>query len=388
MIFLTGNAKTKPVKLIYLCKLQYPAVKTIISIFLFTCLIFSTRAQITITSADMPVPGDTVRKSTTAVLGGLNYQLSGANQTWDFSQLLFAAQQVDTFVQVAETPSIYQLFFNNQFIYPDYKATVARQLAEFTSVPSLQVSDAYQFMKNDNGEFREVGYGVSVAGVPLPVQFQQIDTIYRFPLEYGDVDSSQSRFQAGVPDLGYLMIRKSRRNYVDGWGTVITPYDQFQALRVKTEIVEYDSLYIDSLGMGMPLTRYITEYKWLAQGHSAPVMQVTEEGFLVTASYIDTARSSSLSIPEGPAPQFEFAIFPNPCNDYLSVSYELLQDSEVRISLYSVYGNEIKRFSSGKQEKGLYNRVLYLKDSGIRPGLYLLRLTVENIPYIRRILLN
>lgn len=349
---------------------------------------FRLSAQVVIDGNDMPQPGDTIRKSLTAVLGGINYQQAGADQTWDFSSLGFTAQQVDTFVSVGETPSIYQLFFNNQFIYPAYQATTARKMLEFTSVPTLQITDAYQFLKNDNNLSREVGYGISLSGIPLPVQFQEIDTLYRLPLEFGDIDSSRSRFEAGVPDLGYLMIKKSRHNHADGWGTVITPYGTFEVLRVKTEIVEYDSLYLDSLGMGMPLTRYITEYKWLAGGYPVPVIQVTEEGFVVTASYIDTARTGSLGVVENIPVNFTFNVYPNPCSDYMSVSYELLKDSDVRISLFSIYGNELNRFSSGRQEKGLYNRVLYLKDNGVRPGMYLLRITVDNVPHIRRILVN
>lgn len=345
-------------------------------------------AQITITGNDMPVPGDTVRKSITLVLDGLNYEQAGPDHVWDFSALTVATQQVDTFVNVSQTPAVYQFFFNNQFVYPDHKATVALKLSQFSSIPGFQVTDAYQFLKLGDNEFREVGYGVNLAGVPLPMQYQQIDTLYRFPLTYGMADSSNSLFQVNVPDLGYLEIKKFRRNTVDGWGTLVTPYGEFQTLRVKTEIQEYDSIFVDSLGTGIPLNRFITEYKWLANGYHQPMLQVNVEDLLVTASYIDSIRSTFLAIPEPVYMKFEFSVFPNPTSDYLSISYELLRDSDVRISLYSIYGNEIKRFASLRQEKGLYNRVLYLKESGIRPGIYLVKITVDNVPFVKRILLN
>lgn len=345
-------------------------------------------AQITINSDDMPVPGDTVRKSNTVVLDGINYQQAGPDQTWLFDELTVATQVVDTFVNVSETPSIYQLFFNNEWIYPAYKSTVAQKLAEFTAIPTITLTDSYLFIKNSDEDIREVGYGVTLAGVPLPIQFQQIDTIYRFPLEYGNVDSAHSFFEIDVPDVGYLMISKFRKNTVDGWGTLSTPYGEFQTLRVKTEIAEYDSLYSDSLGVGMPVLRNIIEYKWWAKGYPEPMLLVSEEGPLVTASYIDSLRTGLLAIPEVNGEKYDFSVFPNPASDYLSVSYELTKDADVTISICSVNGNEVMRFVRTRQGRGLYNRVLYLKDNGFRSGVYLIRLTIDNVPYVKRIVVD
>ena len=358
---------------------------TLIALFFF---LHQATAQITILAADMPSPGDTVRLSNTLVLDGIDYEQAGPGQVWDFSSLFLAAQQVDTFISINQTPAVYQLFFNNQFLYPHHKATVALKMSQFNSIPGMEISDVYQFLKNEGNEYREVGYGITLAGFPLPVQYQEIDTIYRFPLQYGDVDSSNSYIQVNVPNMGYLEIDKFRRNFVDGWGTLITPYGEFQTLRVRTEIEEYDSIYIDSLGMGMPLLRNITEYKWLGNGFPAPLMQVTVEGLVAVATYIDSLRTSFFEVPELSLYNFDFSVFPNPSTDYLSISYELLRKSDVKISIYSIYGNEMKRFASARQEKGLYNRVLYLKESGFKPGIYLVRLTVDNVPYVKRILLN
>jgi hypothetical protein len=356
-------------------------------IVIFLCS-FQLNAQIVITSDDMPVPGDTIRKSNTTVLDGMNYQQGGPDQTWLFDELTVVTQQVDTFVNVSETPAVYQFFFNNQFIYPDYKATVAMKMAELTAIPGMTLTNSYQFIKVTNDDYREVGYGVSLDGVPVPVQLQQIDTIYRFPLEYGSIDSAHSLLSIDVTDLGYLMVKKFRKDTVDGWGTLTTPFGEFQTIRMKTHIVEYDSIYIDSLEVGIPVTQLITEYRWLANGYHEPVLVVTENGFLVTASYIDSVRSTFLAVPEVKSDNFDFSVYPNPCSNYLSVSYELLKDADVKISVYSIYGSEIKRFTNTRQEQGYYNQVLYLKESGFRPGIYLIRLTVDNVPYVKRIVVG
>jgi hypothetical protein len=351
---------------------------------------FQIFSQVIVTGDDMPVPGDTIRKSITTVLDGMNYQQNGPDQTWLFDELTVMSQQVDTFVNVSETPTVFQLFFNNNFFYPEYKATVAMKMAEFTAIPGVTLTNSFQFLKLTDNEFREVGYGVTLDGVDLPIQLQEIDTLYRFPLEYGDLDSAHSLLSIDVPNLGYLMVSRFRRNTADGWGTLTTPYGEFQTLRVRTDIVEYDSIYSDSLGIGIPITRNITEYKWFANGYHEPVLLVSEEAFVVTATYIDSVRSTFLDVPEldTKSGNFDFSVYPNPCSTYLTVSYELQNDADVKISVYSIYGNEVKQFSSARQERGYYSQVLYLKEGGLRKGIYLVRLTIDDIPYVKRIVVG
>jgi hypothetical protein len=351
-------------------------------------IITGLQAQIVITSADMPAPGDTLRKSNTAFLDGIDYQQSGPDHLWLFDELTVMSQQVDTFVNVGDTPGIYQLFFNNNFLYPDHKATVAKKLGTFTAIPGLALEDSYLFIKNTNEELREVGYGVTLEGVSIPIQLEQIDTIMRFPLEYGNIDSANSFFEISLTGLGYMMMSKFRRNTVDGWGTLVTPYGEFQTLRLKTEIVEYDSLYSDSLGIGMPVIRNYTEYKWLANGYPEPVLQVTEEGFLVTASYIDSVRSVFLGEPERRDLKMNLSVYPNPCKDYVTLSYELEKDADVTISLYSMFGSEIRRVLHKKQERGYYNQVIYLSDYSLPKGIYFVRFVHDSHAFTRRIVVN
>ena len=137
-----------------------------------------------------------------------------------------------------------------------------------------------------------------------------------------------------------------------------------------------------------PFFSNIIEYKWLANGFHEPVLQVTEEGFIITASYIDSVRSTFLNVPEEKNRKYDFSVFPNPSSDYLSVNYELFEDADVKISVYSICGNEVKRFTDARQERGYYNQVLYLKESGFRPGIYLIRLTIDNVPYVKRIVVG
>ncbi|MFB1021604.1 MAG: hypothetical protein QMC40_02450, partial [Vicingaceae bacterium] len=67
---------------------------------------FNSYSQISITIANMPVSGDTLRFSTalldTSVL--LNYQNNGANQIWNFDSLRVISQGVQRFISSTQTP--------------------------------------------------------------------------------------------------------------------------------------------------------------------------------------------------------------------------------------------------------------------------------------------
>ena len=88
----------------------------------------------------------------------------------------------------------------------------------------------------------------------------------------------------------------NRTNVVDGWDNLTTLFGTFQTLRVKSTLIEHDSVYIDSLSTGFPINRNITEYKWLGKGQGIPLLQVNEEGTLVTTYYRDFYRMSALPL--------------------------------------------------------------------------------------------
>ncbi|MBM3404137.1 MAG: T9SS type A sorting domain-containing protein [Bacteroidetes bacterium] len=242
------------------------------------CLMSS--AQITITQADMPAAGDTIRISLTSNVPG-NYTLAGNSVTWDFSSLESQNQQVVEFVSATSTPTIYWLVFT-----PNLVTNLASPGGDIP-FPMMPVSNYYDYYNKTSGAFQHCGFAFQMSGIPFPVKYASPDEWYQFPLTMGNTYSSLTTSSVVVPGMGYYGTSKDRQNVVDAWGTVITPFGSFQSLRVKSELQQFDSLYIDSLNIGFPVNRVITEYKWLAAGMGIPVLTVVEEGPAVTARYID-----------------------------------------------------------------------------------------------------
>jgi hypothetical protein len=297
-------------------------------------------------------------------------------------------QQVDSFKSVTETNFIYQLAFNNNILYPEHKATSARVFTDFDLVPGFNITDVYQFFKGSDNDYREVGFGVTLNGFPIAVRYDDIDIIYDFPVQYGNVDSSTSGFSISIPDLGSASSQVTRNSTVDGYGTLMTPYGEFQTLRMKTFITRRDSVFIDTAGQGVPVYREFTEYAWLGKDFGLPLLKVTEEGLLVTVSYIDSVRTSFSDIGEQQAQDYNLVIFPNPCKDYLSVHYELKDVEDLRLSIISLYGTEVYKVVLNNQSPGLYNRIININAEGIVPGVYLLRFETRNIRYTRRVVVQ
>ncbi len=348
-------------------KLQFIFVLVIIPTFLFS--------QITINQSDMPSDGDTIRTSTSVDVGLINFEETGVNFTWDFSNMIPISQTVDTFVSVAETPWLYQLIFFSS-------SNLAKKLLEFDQYPGFQLTDTYEYYKNSSSDFRLVGNAVTISGIPLPNKFQDPDIIYKFPLNYGNTDSSLSSYEISIPGIGYSSGTKKRVNHADGWGTLITPYGSFPAIRVKSFIRQFDSLYIDSLGIGFPVTREYYEYKWLGDGFGIPLCQIKDDGLLPTISYIDSVRSLFVGEKELTLTDRQVEVYPNPSNGEFHIRMKDQTVSPVTLSLLSLNGKLILR----KEIQPV--TTINIKHYQIPGGVYILKIETGNQVYHQRVIIR
>jgi len=335
----------------------------------------------------MPIPGDTFRLSSAATTGGIDYTLTGTNYTWNFSNLNHLNQTIDTFVSVTSVPAIYQLIFNS-VIYPNNRATVAKhQNSSPIPIPNLPINNVYSFFRNTSSFYALVGYGANVSGTNLPIRFNNVDYIYRFPLLQGNIDSCVSDFGVSIPSIGYFGETKKRKNIVDGWGTLITPYGTFQTIRVKSELFMHDTLYYNSIPYYQD--RSEVEYKWLANGFAIPILSITNGTTGLQVQYIDSIRSSPMSINKKiKINNIELSVFPNPCNKNVSISYLLEKKSFANVSLINLKGEKIITFVNCEQLKGKYIYQFDISDDRLAKGIYFIRLSTNNNIVIKKLMIN
>ena len=268
-------------------------------------------AQITIKRTDMPKAQDTVYMGITTNLNGVDATLTGADFMWDFSQLNSTTTRLDTFVSVTSAPIAYQLYFNNQITKNSSDVAIKIDDIPLPALSPIQITKVYGFYKNPNKPvipiinpnperlYAQTGFGAMVNGLPLSVALDpqyDMDVWFKFPLNYGNVDSCYSTWKIDVPNVAFVEEKRHRYNQVDGWGMVTTPLGTFNCLRVKSYSVLNDSLKLKS-GIagalpGIIFTQYITEYKWIVAGKKEPVLKVTYNstnpttlGLLTTVEY-------------------------------------------------------------------------------------------------------
>lgn len=305
----------------------YITMKIALIIFALVCGSFlnNLQAQPTINSTDMPFV-DTIYQFHSASTLNVDFSTTGADIVWDYTGLINTGFTQDSFVNPASTPWVYQLVFNN-FLFPTYDATHA-QPGSGIVLPSqipFEVTNVSNFYKNSSTSFKMIGFGATINGLPTPIQYQGSDRWYKFPLTFGNQDTSSYSFEINVPTLGYWKQAGTRMNDADGFGTLLLPNGQtYEVIRLKSRTEIVDSLHIDALGFTIPIPRIRTEYKFLASGETEPVLQITTQPLLLvfgpeTVIGVRYKNEMNLASFDNPT-NSTLSVYPNPAKEYLTIS--------------------------------------------------------------------
>ncbi|MFZ4401648.1 MAG: T9SS type A sorting domain-containing protein [Bacteroidales bacterium] len=361
--------------------------KIIILLLLLGNISFFSFSQITVTNTDMTSAGNMINKSTALTTGTIDYTLTGANHIWDFSSLVPVNQTVDTFVSVISTPVYY---------YPSY-ITSADQALKQPNINLLiaQMSNVYNFYKKSTTAFSLVGYAAQINSIPIPLKYNTADRLYKFPLNFGNIDSSASVATISIPTLGYFNEQKTRKNIVDGWGNLTTPYGSFPVLRIKSVIFQRDSLSLDTIPFPIPaIIRNIIEYKWVGKNNGIPLLEIVETSFGIvptvttTINYIDSLRNLNPSSIEKIVPVSEsIKIFPNPAASQFSVSYTLNRAADIDIRLFDLTGKEVKIIEKGYKEKGNSQQIFNVQNEKLTKGIYFIKFQFDKSTYTKKLVI-
>ena len=151
------------------------------------------------------------------------------------------------------------------------------------------------------------------------------------------------------------------------------------------------TILIDSVAAG--ITRYVdffvpvngvAYYYWLdAVAANGAVTAKVLARFVSTA--VDEEATVSL-----PREYFLFQNFPNPFNPITELRYQLPEASEVRLSLYNLLGQEVRRLVNGEMAAGAHSAQWDGRDDSGNPlasGVYLCRFRAGDFRQTKRIVL-
>jgi hypothetical protein len=345
---------------------------------------------------DMPLAGDSFYRASASTLNlQVPPDLTDTNYFWDYSWL--TDNGGDTLIFYSSSSTGYP-FVNT---YSNLATTNIRpgvlnilQLLGGLLGGGISISVEYAFYNKVASKFEQSGIGLRFGGIRFPVKYSSNDIIYRFPLSYGNVDSSKSGYTLNVPNTFYLKNTQNRVNYADGWGTLVTPYGTFNAVRVKSEVKEQDSIFVDTLGFGLNLDIPLRiEYKWMVRNIRTPILQI-ETSVVSPGNEIVTSIMYLDSFPPPPPPPppvpdtvyFSLNVFPTPFKDEFRINYFMPKDAPVRAEIWNTLGQRTAILFEGNSSYGNHEFIVDPKAYSMPAGAYFLKFTYDGVPIHFRLL--
>ncbi|MFN4123591.1 MAG: T9SS type A sorting domain-containing protein [Flavobacteriales bacterium] len=317
------------------------------STLLLPCLLWATThfAQITITSNDLPSVGDNLQYRQAATTG-VQTSSTGANSNWNYSNLLGNGQLNEEFLPLTATDFVYAIFFSTP-LSPN-QANLAKKENFPIPIPpqtGVTLEDPYAFYRKRNGDFAQVGLGVKIQNFPVPVAYNPADFIYRFPLQFGNRDTSNFAYNIDIPTLGYYGRKGRRVNHVDGWGTLSLPGGAtYNCLRVKSTVTATDSIQLDTLGFGfnLPIPTEV-KYKWLAPGHAWPVLEITATQLFTFDQITRVIYFQSNVASLNDLTSEHLSVYPNPAQNMIFVKIDHVNFRPTHYNIIDLMGKTVLR---------------------------------------------
>jgi len=311
--------------------------------------------QITLESTDYLQAGDTARISQTTD-GTIDYQTTGANSVWGFTYLQAETQSLADPFLVQNASFLVQLRFGSfapaRYISDYYNTYSGIPFDQFGAFLPVNIEDLFRFTKIDSDSVSYPGYSMLIDGNDIPFQSDTIEVPLRFPLEFGDNYSSRAYSKVDFNPIfnGIFIQYRQRESEVDGFGSLLTPYGSFNAIRVKHTIEEQDSLYVDAFGfatwvpLNLPTQRI---YEWWAKDELVPVMKIETQEIngdevVTLIEYKDDYLGLTAQLTEE---DITISTYPNPSKEVLYIETNSPITSVV---LYSTEGKLIYQ-SAGNQ---------------------------------------
>ncbi len=222
--------------------------------------------QLVITNEDMPQKNDTLRFSEATLPADFDLQETGANLFWDLSELIATRQDVLEYKSITGI----NLFYAAQIGFDKFGI----QRIDSIDFGLIELKDPADFYNLNEEAFSRCGLGITIDDQVIGTEFSDPDEVYDLPMTYGDSTQSSFHVSAELLDGGVYAQYGTRTKVVDGFGTIVTPLDTFDCLRVKTEIDQNDSLMITRFFLPITLNTKLVTYQWLAKDERLPILEV------------------------------------------------------------------------------------------------------------------
>jgi len=355
------------------CKIQ--TVKLPLS--LAACLLFFLAplyAQVSVEGDNFTGP-DSEHSYVTAAPGftlPFNLEMAGGDLNWDLSDFEGVTEDEELYQGIGEMGFLYQLTFDDPG-NPDAMATHAIESVDLEEIDvdvelPVELSDVYQFYRNDSSGYYEVGLAFSASGFPIITPYEDTDRIYKFPLTFDERDTSDVSFEVSIPFIGFYGQSGTRYSHVDAWGTLTTPYGEYDVLRVRAERLITDTLFFGEFDIAETVQRPLqVDYAWISPDHDGEILRISVIGGQVVNVQMQSDGELGLSTNEATGGESELSISPNPAASVITATFPS------DIGNYFITDLAGKTVASGTVRGG--TRIIDVSD--FAAGVYLLGFTSD-----------
>lgn len=311
------------------------------------------KAQITITTADLPTAGTNYILASDTLYTDI-ISPGGPNQVWNYSQLTNHGQDTLLFQSAAGTP-----YVSN---FPG--ATMA--------VNSTTDSVWAYFISNPNGLYLKGAYTYSVGGIGgvsnIALVYNPAQIYAPAPFTYGSSRNEVSRFQLDINSMSphIRVIHRTETTLTgDGYGSLTTPYATYaNTIRIKSVDLSYDSIYIDLLGIGFytlaqTSQSQVSSYKWYKNGTPSLVLSLNGDSLATLVSGADFLYVSGSTGINSVANQESIKSYPNPASDILVIDIPKELKSESTLQIYNNAGQLINTVAINNIDRYMLDVKLY-----------------------------
>ncbi|AEA43046.1 T9SS type A sorting domain-containing protein [Fluviicola taffensis] len=308
-----------------------------------------TFGQITLTDQNFPGPSETYVFSTLTD-PTIDYSTTGANYTWDFSTMVPQDQRNLVTISPSQLSGLSTFLFGSlasiNYRATYYNSSTDLPIDQVSTFLPISIEEMNGFTRKTATAVTSVGYELVISGQGLGFRSDTIETRYVLPMTYGDSYESRGFTKLDLNPIYDAKWRQYRHRVsnVDGWGTVKTPFGQFDALRIHHVIDELDSIYMTVQGFSfwvpIPIPK-THEYEWRSTSDKEAVMKIRTNELAgnetVTAiEYRDNFNGLGLKESEATV-----SVYPNPVVNELHVSVAKMPVSYIIIDASGRIWNKI-----------------------------------------------
>ena len=285
---------------------------------------------------------------------------SGANKTWDFSN-----QIIDDFTG------------SYSVMHPDeVEGSDLFPNATMVWLADLEGMVLASYFGFENNKFTEYGSKTDYSGFTSGVNYSDPIDHFTYPLSYQN--SGTDTYSGEVIGVGGDHPITGTQSYeVDGWGTLITPYETFEDVLRITHTAE------ETLGGNITVLTNRTQTSWYSPDYPIPVMVIVTDFSTTMGMPLDTTQTISalVSYTSGTVgirdhkPENTFTIYPNPTTDYITLKTDG-QNENIVLKIYSANGKLVKEASLNRDEN--------IDVSVLSPGIYIAVMLVDGKRYAEK----